>query len=71
MKLEGKGPFTKVNGQVTDAGLFDFVFNGDDDAFDEYVKLKRLQKIIRKEMQKRGMIEESLDAQLKKMALEF
>ena len=59
------GPCVKVNGRSTDAGLYDHVFNGEDNKYDEIVKAKMLLNAAINEMKKRGLLKENLEAQLK------
>ncbi len=54
-ELKGKGPYTIVNGEATDAGLFDHVFDGTDDALDELIKVKKVRDALKKEVAKRGL----------------
>ena len=65
--LLGKGPYVKIDGQATDAGMFEHVFDGTDDAHDEVIKMKRVQKVLRKEMKNRGILEESFNDTLKSL----
>lgn len=66
--MTGKGPFVKgKDGQPTDAGLFNHVFDGTDDAHDEVIKMKRVQKVLRREMKKRGILKESFNETLKSL----
>ena len=65
--LLGKGPYVKIDGQATDAGMFEHVFDGTDDAQDNVIKMKRVQKVLRKEMKNRGILEESFNDTLKSL----
>lgn len=65
--LLGKGPYVKIDGQATDAGMFEHVFDGTDDAYDDVIKMKRVQKILRKEMKNRGILKESFNDTLKSL----
>jgi len=52
-KKQTPGPSTKVTGKTTDARLWEQVFNGDDDAYDEYLKAKTLKKLLEEDMKKK------------------
>jgi hypothetical protein len=69
--LMGKGPFTKVNGNVTDAGLYGHVFDGTDDAHDERLKSERVLQAVKTEMQKRAFVKESLESTAKMLTEDF
>jgi len=62
---------TKINGVKTDVGLYEHVFDGTDEQYDEMLKNEKLLKLIKIEMQKIGIIKENLDETLKMIADEF
>ena len=62
---------TTINGQKTDAGLYDHVFDGTDDAYDESLKVEKTLKLLKQEMQRRGMIEDTFERTVKKMLDDF
>ena len=47
--------------------MFEHVFDGTDDAHDNVIKMKRVQKVLRKEMKNRGILEESFNDTLKSL----
>lgn len=51
----GVAPSIKINGTATDAGLFDHVFDGTDDAYDKMIKMKKIKIALHKELEKRGI----------------
>ena len=71
MEMNGKGPFTKVGGTVTDAGLFEHVFDGTDDEHDERLKAEKLLAAIKSEMLRRSMIKESFEDTVKMLLEDF
>ena len=62
---------TTINGQKTDAGLYDHVFDGTDDAHDERLKAEKILKLLKQEMQRRGMIEDTFEKTVLKMTEDF
>lgn len=59
MDMTGKGPFVMVGEVATDVGLYDHVFDGTDASHDELLQMKRMQRNLRSEMTKRGILSES------------
>ena len=69
-QYKGKGPMVVTDdGKVTDAGLHDNVFNGEDDAYDNYLKAIKIKKALKKALQERNIIKESLEETLKESLL--
>lgn len=64
-ELKGKGPYTKIEGKSTDVGLHNHVFDGTDESYNKLIKAEKLQKHIRQEMLRRGLIKESLEDTVK------
>lgn len=62
---------TTIDGQKTDAGLYNHVFDGTDDAYDERCKAEKILRLLKQEMQRRGMIEDTFEKTLKKMTEDF
>lgn len=52
-KLKGKGPFITIDGKPNDAGLYNHVTDGTDDAYDKVVKMKKVKEALKKELEKR------------------
>jgi len=72
MENKKSGDFcTTINAQKTDAGLYDHVFDGTDDAHDERLQMEKLLKALKKEMQRRGMIEDTFEKTVLKMIEDF
>ena len=57
-KMERNGPAVVKNGVASDVGLWDNVFNGEDDAYERYQKAKILLPILKEELIRRGILPE-------------
>ena len=57
--LKRSGPFIMKDGKATDIGLYNHVFDGTDDTYDELLAKEKLLKAVKKELHKRRTAKES------------